>query len=154
MGDTERASETGTAAGQGVSLTVTSTPAPQDLAVIGEGLTSFNEQDAGPAERMVLAVFVRDEAGRLVGGISGYTAWGWLYVQWLWLDASQRGKRLAGKLLAAAEAEATARGCHGSYIDTFNPVALTTYQRAGYVPFGELKDFPKGRTRTFLSKPL
>ncbi len=36
------------------------------------------------------------------------------------------------------------RGCHGAYIDTFNPVALKVYQRQGYVPFGELADFPKG----------
>jgi predicted GNAT family acetyltransferase len=57
-------------------------------------------------------------------------------------------------MLAAAEVEAKARGCHGAYIDTFNPVALKVYRRAGYVPFGELRDFPKGRTRTFLQKSL
>ena len=140
--------------GAAPQMIVTAEPAPQDLATIGEGLSSFNEQDVGPAGRTPLAVLVRDDTGRLVGGISGYTAWGWLYVQWLWLAAGQRGKGLAGQMLAAAEVEAKARGCHGSYIDTFNPVALRTYSRAGYAPFGELKDFPKGRTRTFLSKPL
>jgi len=31
---------------------------------------------------------------------------------------------------------------------------LKVYRRAGYVPFGELRDFPKGRTRTFLQKSL
>ena len=45
-------------------------------------------------------------------------------------------------------------GCHGSYIDTFSPVALKVYQRAGYIPFGALDDFPSGRTRTFLQKRL
>ena len=50
--------------------------------------------------------------------------------------------------------EARRRGCHAAYIDTFSPVALRTYLRAGYVPFGTLEDFPKGRTRTFLQKPL
>ena len=57
-------------------------------------------------------------------------------------------------MLMAAEAEARARGCHSAYIDTFNPVALKTYQRAGYMPFGALEDFPEGRTRTFLQKRL
>ena len=144
----------GHAPGAALTIVVTAESPPQDLATIGEGLSSFNDQDVGPAGRMPLAVLVRDETGRLVGGISGYTAWGWLYVQWLWLEQGQRGKGLAGQMLAAAEGEAKVRGCHGSYIDTFNPVALRTYSRAGYVPFGELKDFPKGRTRTFLSKPL
>jgi GNAT superfamily N-acetyltransferase len=138
----------------GVTLTVTSQPTASELETIGGGLAGFNEADVGPANRVPLAVLVRDTAGALRGGLSGYTAWGWLYVQWLWLDAAQRGQRLAGELLRAAEAEARARGCHGSYIDTFNPVALKVYERAGYVPFGRLPEFPRGRTRTFLQKPL
>jgi GNAT superfamily N-acetyltransferase len=89
-----------------------------------------------------------------VAGISGYTAWGWLYVQWLWVAEAQRGQGLAGRMLAAAEREAKIRGCHGAYIDTFSPLALKIYRRAGYVAFGALEDFPKGRTRTFLQKPL
>ena len=80
--------------------------------------------------------------------------WGWLYVQWLWVAEGQRGGGLAGRLLEAAEDEARARGCHGAYIDTFNPKALRTYQRAGYTVFGTLPDFPKGRARSFLSKLL
>lgn len=57
-------------------------------------------------------------------------------------------------MLAAAETEAAARGCHGADIDTFNPVALKAYQRAGYAPFVVMPYFPKGRTRSFLSKSL
>jgi GNAT superfamily N-acetyltransferase len=136
------------------NLTVTATPTPAELETIGGALTAFNEADVGPAERVPLAVLVRNEAGTVVAGISGYTAWGWLYVQWLWVHETQRGQGLAGKMLAAAEDEARTRGCHGAYIDTFNPVALKTYERAGYVPFGKLDDFPKGRSRTFLQKPL
>ena len=135
-------------------ISVSAAPTAAALVLIGGGLASFNDADVGPSGRMALAVLVRDGGGRLYGGISGYTAWGWLYVQWLWLDAGHRGQGLAGRMLAAAEAEARARGCHGAYIDTFNPVALKVYRRAGYVPFGELGDFPKGRTRTFLQKQL
>lgn len=137
-----------------VTLTVTATPSPDDLATIGEGLAAFNDSDVGPANRIPLAVVVRDGTNAVIGGISGYTAWGWLYVQWLWLAEGNRGRGLAGRMLAAAEAEATQRGCHGAYIDTFSPVALKVYQRAGYAPFGILPDFPMGRTRTFLSKSL
>ena len=103
---------------------------------------------------LAIAVVVRDEAGQIVAGISGYSAWGWLYVQWLWVAEASRGQGLAGRMLEAAEAEARLRNCHSAYIDTFSPVALKTYQRAGYVAFGELKDFPIGRTRTFLQKKL
>ena len=137
-----------------LSISVTETPAAEDLALIGGRLTAFNETDVGPADRRPLAVLVRNDSGAIVAGISGYTAWGWLYVQWLWVAEEQRGAGLAGRMLAAAEADAKARGCHGAYIDTFSPVALKTYQRAGYVPFGALEDFPPGRTRMFLQKRL
>ena len=136
-----------------VSLAVTAEPAAEDLAAIAAGLSSFNDADAGPANRVPLAVLVRDN-GSLVGGISGYTAWGWLYVQWLWLDDAHRGQGLAGQMLEAVEREARARSCHGAWIDTFNPVALKVYERAGYTPFGARENFPPGRSRTFLKKKL
>ncbi|MBU1304106.1 MAG: GNAT family N-acetyltransferase [Alphaproteobacteria bacterium] len=132
---------------------ITETPSADDLSLIGDNLAAFNESDVGPAGRRPLAGLVRLD-GALVAGLSGYTAWGWLYVQWLWVAETQRGKGLARQLLAAAEAEAIARGCHGAYIDTFSPQALHVYQRAGYRVFGSLPDFPPGRTRSFLSKAL
>ncbi len=137
-----------------VSISVTGEPSAPELEAIGDGLARFNEADVGPADRRVLAAVARNAEGVIVGGISGYTAWGWLYVQWLWVAESQRGQGLAGSLLAIAEAEARQRGCHGAYIDTFSPIALRVYRRAGYQPFGRLEDFPKGRTRTFLQKAL
>ena len=134
-------------------MEVTDSPSADDLATIQAGLSSFNESDVGPADRQPLAVIVRD-GDRVVAGISGYTAWGWLYIQWLWVDEPQRGAGLAGRMLAAAESEARDRGCNSAYIDTFSPVALKVYQRQGYTPFGQLENFPAGRTRTFLQKQL
>lgn len=137
-----------------LALELTADPDPDELAIIGDSLAAFNAGDVGPAERQALAILVRDEEEAIQGGLSGYTAWGWLYVQWLWISEAHRGKGLAGRLLAMAEAEAVDRGCHGAYIDTFNPQALSAYRRAGYTVFGELADFPRGRTRWFLQKPL
>jgi GNAT superfamily N-acetyltransferase len=136
------------------TLETIATPSPRELAFLGERLASFNDGDVGASLRTALAVFVRDEAGAVVAGISGYTAWGWLYVQWLWVDERLRGQRLAGQMLDAAEQEARARGCHGALIDTFSPKAVKVYKRQGYRAFGVLPDFPIGRSRTFLQKKL
>ncbi|KQV64534.1 GNAT family N-acetyltransferase [Rhizobium sp. Root1220] len=135
-------------------LELTASPSPEDLAAIGDALAAFNISDVGPAERQVLAVLIRDTDGKITGGLSGYTAWGWLFTQWLYIPDSERGKGLAAKILSMAEQEAAARGCHGAWIDTFNPRALRVYQRHGYEVFGELPDFPRGRTRSFLRKLL
>jgi GNAT superfamily N-acetyltransferase len=138
----------------GLTIGVTETPSAAEVELIGANLSAYNDADVGAAGRRQIAVLVRDDAAQIVAGISGYTAWGWLYVQWLWIAEAHRGQGLAGRMLAAAEEEARARGCHGAYLDTFNPTALRAYRRAGYVPFGELPDFPIGRTRTFLQKQL
>ncbi|MDE1995125.1 MAG: GNAT family N-acetyltransferase [Rhizobiaceae bacterium] len=135
-------------------IELTDTPSESDLAAIGEGLGAFNTADVGPSGRRAVAVLIRDEAGKTIGGISGYTAWGWLFTQWLFVPESLRGQGMAGKLLEKAEAEACARGCHGAWIDTFSPQALRAYQRAGYAIFGELPEFPAGRSRFFLQKKL
>jgi GNAT superfamily N-acetyltransferase len=137
-----------------IALDVTAAPLADDLAVIGDGLAAFNESDVGLSGRLPLAVLLRDEAGAVRGGLSGYTAWGWLYIQWLFVAEPLRGQGMAGRLLAAAEAEAEARGCHGAFIDTFNPKAESAYRRQGYEVFGVLPDFPTGRRRVFLQKTL
>ena len=134
-------------------ITVTDSPDPDLLARLGDALAAFNGADVGPADRRALAVFLHED-GAMAGGLWGYTAWGWLYVQWLWLSEAARGRGNAARLLSAAEAEAVARGCHGAWIDSFNPVALRAYARAGYAEFGRLEDFPPGRARVFLHKPL
>ncbi len=135
-------------------LHVTGSPSESELAAISEGLTAFNANDVGPSGRQPLAVLIRDDTGKIIGGMSGYTAWGWLFTQWLFVPETLRGQGMAGKLLEAAEAEASARGCLGAWIDTFNPQALKAYQRQGYAIFGELPDFPAGRSRFFLQKKL
>lgn len=136
------------------TLEISTNPADEDLKLLHKRLSDFNDSDVGPEARTPLAVFVRDKDGNLTGGISGYTAWGWLYMQWLWVDESMRGQRLAGRMLAAAEQEAITRGCTGALIDTFNPNAAKAYERQGYTAFGVLPDFPVGRSRVYLQKRL
>lgn len=58
------------------TLETTADPSPKELAFLGEQLSAFNDSDVGPANRKALAVFVRDEHGAVVAGISGYTASG------------------------------------------------------------------------------
>lgn len=132
---------------------VTAAPAAADLETLGQSLAAFNDADVGPSGRLPLAVLVK-EGETLVAGLSGYTAWGWLYTQWLWVAETHRGRRLAAAMLTEAETEARRRACHGAHIDSFNPDALRVYERAGYTIFGTLPDFPPGRTRFFLSKSL
>ncbi|MBY2938611.1 MULTISPECIES: GNAT family N-acetyltransferase [Rhizobium] len=133
---------------------LTASPSLEELAVITDALSAFNNSDVGPSDRQPLAVLIRDTDGKVTGGLSGFTAWGWLFTQMLYIPDTLRGTGISGNILEKAEEEAKARGCRGAWIDTFNPQALRAYLRQGYEVFGELKDFPEGRTRSFLRKNL
>ncbi|MBB4521091.1 GNAT family N-acetyltransferase [Rhizobium leguminosarum] len=133
---------------------LTASPSPEELAAITDALSAFNNSDVGPSNRRPLAVLIRDTDGKVTGGLSGFTAWGWLFTQMLYIPDTLRGTGISGNILAKAEEEARARGCRGAWIDTFSPQALRVYLRQGYEIFGELKDFPEGRTRSFLRKSL
>jgi GNAT superfamily N-acetyltransferase len=133
---------------------ITDTPAAADHDVVAKSLTAFNTGEVGPPERRTLCVFIRDNGGKVVGGSSGFTQWGWLFTQLLWISEEMRGQGLAGTLLQHAEDEARRRGCKGAWIDTFSPHAKHAYERQGYAVFGEIPDFVAGRSRYFLQKRL
>ena len=78
----------------------------------------------------------------------------WLFVDWLWIRDDRRGQGIGGRLLAAAEAEARARGCGGIYLGSFTFQAPDYYKRAGYSEFGRIDGFPPGHALVFLLKRL
>lgn len=127
-----------------VRVAVDSSPSLADEQVVIDGLRAFNQPFIGPPDERRLAVFARDDAGRVLGGLLGHTKWRWCYVARLWLAAEARGGGHGAQLLAAAEAEAWARGCLGVHLDTFEYQALPFYQRHGYELYGTLEGFPPG----------
>lgn len=137
-----------------VRLETTSEASADDLNIVLNGLTAYNASDVGPADRLVLVVLIRDARDKVIGGMFGYTSWGWLFTQALFVPEELRGQGMAARLLQQAETEARRRGCKGAWIDTFNPQALKAYQHQGYEIFGELPAFVGERTRSFLKKAL
>jgi ribosomal protein S18 acetylase RimI-like enzyme len=106
----------------------------------------------GKIERLCVAA--RDAGSSLVGGLYGEMYWGWLHVLALWVAPPMRRQRLGTRLLARAEGEAFAKGCHGAYLDTFSFQSVGLYTRAGYQIFGSLEHYPAEHSRYFLRKAL
>lgn len=135
-------------------IVVTDEPGAAAQEVILAGLLAFNEARAPGAAYRPLAVLVKDEAGAVLGGLAGSTAWRWLYVHLLFLPETLRRRGLGSEILARAEAEALARGCRAVWLDSFAFQAPGFYQRLGYRVFGTLDDYPPGHRRFFLQKDL
>ena len=137
-----------------MKIVLEANPTPQDQKAIEQILSAYNAQQLGPSEWKNLTLTLRDAQGTVLGGLRGNTGWDWLYVDTLVVAASERGQDWGTRLLAAAEEEARARGCHSAYLDTFDFQALPFYQKQGYTIFGELAHFPTTHTRYFLKKAL
>jgi GNAT superfamily N-acetyltransferase len=134
------------------ALKVTTVLSKKDRKAIADKLIAYNIATFGPSGRQSVAIRLRDADGNISGGLTGYTARGWLYIEMLFVPDEMRGQGMAGKLLQLAEDEARARGCIGAYIDTMNPQALRAYIRQGFSPVGSLKDFSGDHSMTWLEK--
>ncbi|MCK8778431.1 GNAT family N-acetyltransferase [Rhizobium sp. NTR19] len=117
-------------------------------------LKSYNVATFGESDRRELAVPLYDDGGQLIGGLTGYTGRGWLYIAMLFVPEHLRERGLAARMLELAEAEARSRGCIGAYIDTMNPAARKLYIKCGYSPIGTLEGLAGGHAITWLQKPL
>jgi GNAT superfamily N-acetyltransferase len=137
-----------------ISIALEPNPAEADLEAIRAGLHAFNTLAASDDSHQFLTLLVRDDEGRLLGGLLGDTYWGWLHVGILWLDESVRRQGYGSRLLAAAEAEALRRGCLRAHLDTMSFQALPFYEKHGYKEWGRLEDLPPGHSRIYLSKTL
>jgi len=117
-------------------------------------LRAYNEAQAGPGNYQPLVITIQDEAGLVIGGLWGSTGYGWLYTQLLAVPEQLRGQGVGARVLRQAEGEARARGCVGSWLDTFSFQARGFYERLGYQAFGSIDNYPPGGARCFLSKRL
>lgn len=139
---------------QDYTIVCTEHPDEAELNAIGRGISGHNYGYAGPEGYRRLCVLLFAPGGKVVGGLVGSTYWGWLHVNWLWLEESLRGQGYGSRILATAEEQARARGVTNAYLDTFGFQAPEFYRKQGYEVFGTLEDFPAGYTRYFLRKRL
>ena len=125
-----------------------------DEAAVVAGLRAFNEVRLGPKIELPVKFVVRDDTGRVVGGLLGHTKWKWMYIATLWVADSARGQGFGTKLMEAAESLARSRGCTDVSLDTFEYQARPFYEKLGYKLFGTLEGYPPGYRQFYLTKRL
>ena len=137
-----------------LTLWLETRPDGADVDLLGEGLGDHALPTTGSRGFQPLAVFARDDDGRIDGGVYGLVNWTWLHVSLFWVSGERRHGGLGTKLLAALEQAAKARGCTSAHLDTFSYQARPFYERHGYTLFATLDDYPPGQQRFFLRKEL
>lgn len=126
---------------------------PEARSVIGDGLNAYNDAIVGYADRMPLTVKVSDPAtGAVIGGISGGTSLGLLFIDLVFLPDSLRGQDVGSRMMGMAEDEARSRGCRAGVLYTISFQAPGFYRKLGWRVFGEIPCHPPGTSRVFLTK--
>jgi GNAT superfamily N-acetyltransferase len=119
-----------------------------------KGLVAYNRSQIGRRKWKNIAITIRNDAGDIVGGVTGEAWADWLFVQLLWLDEAHRGQNLASRAMDAVEDEARAFGAKHAYLDTFSFQARPFYEKRGYRVFGTLENYPDAHSRYWMTKSL
>lgn len=135
-------------------IVVPDQPAAEHRDAVVAMLTDFNARSGFPVDMKPVAVLLKDDQGRTIGGLWGKTSFGWLYVEFLVVPERLRGHSYGSMLMDEAERIARERGCAGSWLTTFTFQARGFYEKLGYELFGELDKSPGENVRFFLRKRL
>jgi len=137
------------------AIFVTDSPSPADVALISDGLDDLNVEETGVADRRSIAVLARDpDTGKVVGGLTGRTSLGLLFVDLFYLPPTLRGGGLGSEILRQAEEEGRKRGCRTAVLYTISFQAPGFYLKHGWHVFGEVPCDPPGTSRVFMTKTL
>ena len=136
-------------------ITLTDAPAPNEVAQISDDMDQFNIDVTGVEDRKPLAVLVKDpDTGKVLGGMTGRTSLGLMFVDVFHLPESLRGSGLGSRILRMAEEEGKRRGCKAAVLYTVSFQAPGFYLRHGWEVFGEVPCDPPGTSRIFMTKRL
>jgi GNAT superfamily N-acetyltransferase len=134
-------------------LTLTDAPDAEACAVINDGLNSFNDEVTGYEDRRPLAVLVKDpHSGKVLGGMTGRTSLGLLFIEIVYLPPVLRGRDIGTRVIEMAEAEARRRNCRAGVLFTISFQAPGFYERLGWRVFGDIPCDPPGTSRVFMTK--
>ena len=129
-------------------------PKAEDVRLLEDRIYEFNAEATGTSDGKLLAVFLRDDTGAVVGGIYGWTWGATCCVRYLYVPAHLRHQGHGSRLMRMVEAEATARECRQIVLDTHDFQAPDFYRRFGFEVVGRVNDYPRGHQSLTMVKRL
>jgi N-acetylglutamate synthase-like GNAT family acetyltransferase len=127
---------------------------PQEVDAVEDRLYEYNMAATGHRDGEGLGFVLRDNAGKTVGVVAGYTWARISEIRQMWVDEAWRGRGLGTVLLKAAVAECEKRGVKRIWVASYDFQAPGLYERAGFRRMAELDGWPDGHVNVILCKTL
>ena len=124
----------------------------ENILVNGQNEEAFKAKQVTPIR--YFGVFIKDAENKVIGGITGSTYFGCLYVDTLWVREELRHQGLGTKLMAAAEKIGKERGCLFAVLNTMDWEAGPFYKKLGYEVDFIRHGFEKDSRMYFLIKKI
>jgi GNAT superfamily N-acetyltransferase len=118
------------------------------------GMKAFNDAAVPNLNAHKIVAAIRDDAGKIAGGVIGRLAGGSVYMEVVFTQESIRGTGLGREMMLAAETEAKRLGATESWLYTMSFQAKPFYEKLGYRQFAELNWLGKQHKRHFMRKDL
>ena len=122
----------------------------EDSEYVHARLIEYNTNYMTDDER--LRYCLKDDSGPIMGGVVATKNHECMAVDFLWVDASIRGKGYGTRLLSLVEAAARDEDCVVIWLSTFGFQAPEFYVKLGYELFGVLEKCVNGYTQYFFRK--
>jgi ribosomal protein S18 acetylase RimI-like enzyme len=127
---------------------------PIDIDAVEERLYDYNRRAIGHDDCRGLSFVIRDDAGRTIGIVAGYSWAGTSELKQMWIDEAYRGRGHARELLNAFVTEAASRGVRRIWVASYDFQAPGMYEKAGFKRMAEFAGWPEGHSNIVLCKTL
>ena len=122
-----------------LTYTLTDTPAPEDTALLEQGLADYFAALSAGAKDRPIAIFVRNDHGTIIGGLLAKTGWAQMYIATIYVMETSRGQGIGARLMEQAEAEGRRRGCCTAWLMTSTLEGKGFYERQDYECLGTVE---------------
>ena len=124
----------------------------RDVREIYAHLKAYNLKHRELSQNVSAGVFLEDEAGRKLTGLTGESFGSWLCIQYLFVSEQLRGQGNGSRLLESAEKEAERRGCKYAFADTFSLSGARILRKAWLLGGFRARRLPLHRKKALLYK--
>ena len=115
-------------------------------------LSWFRDSRTGPDSPQPADIRLTDASGRVIGGLTASTCWGWLEIENFYIPEEWRGHGLGTRILDLTETRAVSRGCTSAQLTTYSFQGKTFYAKHGWQVVGTLEDYPPGYSYHWMRK--